>query len=141
MPEKPLSAILFVAACALSTGAMAQNAYKCGETYSQSPCPGGVAINADARSAEQKAQADQASARDARIAAAMEKARIEQERRDLAANTPARPAKAGAASKPRTPWVKTKTRKKASMGTDHSKGAKKAGVKKPRVKTQAADKS
>ncbi len=135
MPDHPLSAIVFVAACALSTASIAQNAYKCADGYSQTPCPGGVAVNADARSAEQKAQADLATARDARVAAAMEKARIEQERRDLAANTPSKPAKAGAASKPRSaPWVKTKTRKKANLGTDKSKAAKKSSAKPPRVK-------
>ncbi len=134
MPGQPLSAIFFVAACALSTASVAQNAYKCADGYSQTPCPGGVAVNADTRSAEQKAQADLATSRDARMATAMEKARIEQERRDLAANTPPKPAQASAASKPRTPWVKTKTRKKATLGTDKSKGAKKTSAKKPRAK-------
>lgn len=82
-------AILVIAACALSTGATAQTTYKCGNSYGATACPGGVVIDsADPRTAAQKAQTDLAAARDARVADAMEKARLEQERRDLAANTP-----------------------------------------------------
>lgn len=32
-------ALLFIAICAVSTGAMAIKVYKCGATYSQIPCP------------------------------------------------------------------------------------------------------
>ena len=81
------NAICLIAICALSTGATAQITYKCGDSYSQTPCPGAVVIDtADNRTAEQKLQADSATGRDARIAAAMQKTRIEQEKRDLAAN-------------------------------------------------------
>lgn len=84
-----LNAILFMACCALSTLATAQITYKCGDSYSQTPCPGAVVIDtADNRTAEQKLQADSATGRDARIAAAMQKTRLEQEKRDLAANKP-----------------------------------------------------
>ncbi len=82
-------AILVIAVSALSTGATAQTTYKCGNSYGETACPGGVAIDsADPRTAAQKAQTDLATARDARVADAMEKARLEQEKRDLAANTP-----------------------------------------------------
>ena len=94
-----LELILALAACFFSSSAMAQTVYKCGSTYSQFPCPDGVVINADPRSSAQKAQADQATARDARTASAMEKARLLQEKADLAANTPKAPAKAASASK------------------------------------------
>lgn len=133
----PFTAMLFVAACALSTASAGQTAYKCEGGYSQTPCTNGIVINADQRSQEQKAQADLATARDARVAAAMERARIEQERRDLAANTPPKPANAKAASKPRTPWVKTKTRKKSTHGADRSRTAKKVEQKKAGARKRA----
>ena len=83
-----LNAIVLIAIYALSTGATAQITYKCGDSYSQTPCPGAVVIDiADDRTAEQKLQADLATGRDARIAEAMRKARLDQEKRDLAANT------------------------------------------------------
>lgn len=84
-----LNAIVLIAIYALSTGATAQTTYRCGDSYSQAPCPAAVVIDtADDRTAEQKLQADLATGRDARIAEAMRKARLEQEKRDLAANTP-----------------------------------------------------
>lgn len=83
-----LNAIVLIAIYALSTAATAQITYKCGDSYSQTPCPGAVVIDiADDRTAEQKLQADLATGRDARIAEAMRKARLDQEKRDLAANT------------------------------------------------------
>lgn len=82
-----LNAIFVIAFYALSTGATAQITYRCGETYSQTPCPGAVVIDTtDNRTSEQRLQADSATARDARMAAAMQKTRLEQEKRDLAAN-------------------------------------------------------
>ena len=84
-----LNAICLIAIYALSTGATAQTTYRCGDSYSQAPCPGAVVIDtADDRTAGPKLQADLATGRDARIAEAMRKTRLEQEKRDLAANTP-----------------------------------------------------
>lgn len=89
MPSRRLSATLFIATCSFSTWAVAQNTYKCGDNYSQTPCPDGVAIDAtDKRSREQKTQTDDATRRNAETAQAMEKTRLAQERKDLAANTP-----------------------------------------------------
>lgn len=89
MQGPSLIAVFLAASCALSTGATAQNVYKCGGNYSQLPCPGGVLIDTtDQRSAAQKAQSDLATVRDARNADAMETARLQQEKKDLAANTP-----------------------------------------------------
>ena len=74
-----LNAIVLIAIYALSTGATAKITYKCGDSYSQTPCPGAVVIDiADDRTAEQKLQADSATGRDARIAEAMRKTRLEQ---------------------------------------------------------------
>lgn len=105
MQSFALNAIFLLATIAFSSGTQAQNTYRCGNSYSQTPCPGGVAIDAtDARTQAQKAQTDQASKRDAQIAAAMEKARLQQEAKDLAANTPP--------VKPATPASASKARKK-----------------------------
>lgn len=103
MQSFALNAIFLLAAIVFSNGAQAQNTYRCGNSYSQTPCPGGVAIDAtDTRTQAQKAQTDQASKRDAQIADAMEKARLQQEAKDLAANTPAlKPAPPASASKAR----------------------------------------
>lgn len=52
-------ATFFIAGYALFSGAIAQQAYKCGNAYSETPCAGGKAIDArDKRTDEQKAQAD-----------------------------------------------------------------------------------
>ena len=89
MQNATITAIVLIAAYALSTGATAQNIYKCGSSYSQSPCPGGSTIDVtDARTPAQKEQTDSAVSRDAQTAEAMQKARIQQEKTDLAANTP-----------------------------------------------------
>jgi len=103
MPRAILFASLFIAAQVHSTGAGAQNIYRCQDGYRQQPCAGGAALPDDARSAEQKAQADAATRRDARTADAMEKDRRKQEARSAPAHIPqpqapaegsARPAKA-----------------------------------------------
>lgn len=70
--------------CAASAGWMhpagAQAIYRCGDSYSQRPCPGGKVVDADdARSASQKSQTDQAVRRDAKAAEALEKARLKEE--------------------------------------------------------------
>lgn len=103
MPSHALNAIFLVAVIAFSTSAQAQTTYRCGDSYSQTPCPGGVIIDTtDKRTHAQKVQTDMASKRDAQTAAAMEKARLQQEAKDLAANTPpVKPATPASASKAR----------------------------------------
>lgn len=86
-------ALLFIAACALSTGASAQTTYRCGNSYSQQPCPGGVVLDPrDRRDSSQKVQSDTATLRDARAAEALQAERLAQEQKDLRANTPHSPA-------------------------------------------------
>ena len=86
-------AIILIAINFSFTPVRAQIIYKCGESYSAQPCPGGVIVNAtDQRTSDQKDQADRATARDLKTANAMESARQEQEAKDLAANTPAQQA-------------------------------------------------
>ncbi len=114
-----LSALLLSAVSAMSMSANAQVTYRCGNNYSQTPCPDAVMINTeDKRTSAQKLQADQATQRDARLADAMEKARLQQEARDLAANTPAQKASSPAsASKGKADPMKMKKKKKAPKAT------------------------
>ena len=72
---------LCCALLALGAGrAAAEDIYRCGDSYSQKPCPGGKVVQVeDARSASQRAQTSQAAQRDAKAADAMEKARLKEE--------------------------------------------------------------
>ena len=89
MHKVPTIAIILIATSCLFTPARAQIIYKCGESYSAQACPGGVIVNAaDQRTNDQKDQADRATARDIKTASALESARLQQEAKDLAANTP-----------------------------------------------------
>ena len=73
-------AIILIAFCTLLTRAEAQNAYRCGNSYSQTPCPGGVPVDADdSRSKAQKAQSESVIKRDVRTADSMERTRLQQE--------------------------------------------------------------
>ena len=127
MQSLTLNAIVLIAACALSTGATAQKTYKCGDAYSQLPCPGGVILDAaDQRTSAQKMQSDLATGRDTRIASAMEKARLQQEKIDLTANTP--PVKqetTGTAASMPTTQAKKKKKKTPDYFTAQVPGQKK----------------
>jgi len=97
----------------LGTGpAMAQGIYRCGDSYSQQPCPGGRLVPTDdARSAHQGAQTSQAAERDAKAADAMEKARLKEEAKappgfvypDRASAEPAPAAPSSARQNPKIP--------------------------------------
>jgi hypothetical protein len=55
--------------------------YRCGSSYSQTPCQGAVTVDADdSRSAAQKAASDATIRRDGQFAASMEKARLKEEK-------------------------------------------------------------
>jgi hypothetical protein len=91
---------LYLLAAACVAPAAAQNIYRCGDSYSQQPCPGGTMVEAeDERSAVQRSQSSLAAQRDAKIADAMEKARLKEEAKPVsAAYIPAKaqaPEKAG----------------------------------------------
>jgi len=116
MSSLALKALHLLAAGALSMTATAQVTYRCGNSYSQTPCPDAVIVNTDdKRTAEQKAQTDMATQRGAKTADAMEKARLQQEARDLAANTPTSKASGPAAA------GKKKTDPSKKRKTAHSK--------------------
>lgn len=73
-------AALLLALSALWLPAQAQNVYRCGESYSNTPCPGAKVVPTDdARSPDQKAQTDSATRRDARSAQVLERERLKQE--------------------------------------------------------------
>ncbi len=81
-------AVLMAGATA-SLPAAAQTIWRCGDSYSQTPCPGGVAVPAaDARSAGQRAQTMEAAQRDAKTGDAMEKDRLKQESKAAPAYIP-----------------------------------------------------
>lgn len=88
------NATIFIVLLCLNTGATGQIVYKCGSSYSQTPCLGAQAIQVDdARTAAQKKQTDTAVHRDAQQAQSLEKLRLAQEkaarkqRSDVAPNT------------------------------------------------------
>lgn len=67
--------------CAAAPEAWAQKVYRCGSTYSQTPCEGAVALDVDdSRTALQKRDTDQAAKRDAKIAKSMESERAKEEK-------------------------------------------------------------
>ncbi|QTN29995.1 hypothetical protein HZ993_09405 [Rhodoferax sp. AJA081-3] len=80
-------AIIVIAIYSISTGASGQNGvYRCGNSYSQKPCTDAVVVDVqDARTAEQKIQADATIRRDTATANAIEKERLAQEARQRAA--------------------------------------------------------
>jgi hypothetical protein len=70
-------AALLLALSALWLPAQADTVYRCGESYSNSPCAGATVVATDdARSAAQRADTQAAVKRDAALAQAMEKDRL-----------------------------------------------------------------
>jgi hypothetical protein len=104
-----LNALVLVVLSVSSSGAGAQQIYRCGDSYSQTPCPDGVVIDAtDGRTKAQKTQTDLATERAERTAVAMEKARLQQGKATVA-HAPKVKAKASApASKNRNSQAKKK---------------------------------
>jgi hypothetical protein len=95
MKKKQLKSSLAGLAFTLACGAAgAQGVYRCGDTYSQQPCPGGVPVaTEDARNAAQRTQATAAAQREAGTAEAMEKARLKEEAKPVAAGHVPLPAR------------------------------------------------
>jgi phage repressor protein C with HTH and peptisase S24 domain len=99
-------------------GAAAQTIYRCGDSYSQKPCPGGQTIQAaDERTQAQKAQTDAAIQRDSRTAATLEKNRLQQEATQARATTAAQhnAPQAAASNEP----VKKSTASKKSRNPEY----------------------
>ena len=80
-------ALTTVAVLSICQAAAAQQVYRCGNSYSQTPCTGAIAINTDdARTPEQRAEAKQALASDKALAKELEASRRKDEARALAAD-------------------------------------------------------
>ncbi len=80
MPNRTLLATFLVAAFTLSAGASAQKVYKCGNTYSQTPCGGGKTLDtgspSPASAATRKQAVDNENKRQVAAAKALEKERL-----------------------------------------------------------------
>jgi len=102
----------FALAVIAALPAAAQTVYRCGNSYSPQPCPGGNAVEATthAPSAQEQATARDQTKREAKAADSMEKARLKEEAKP--AQVYVAPAKAQAASAERKP-VLTKPKKPA----------------------------
>ena len=125
--------LVFAAACVLP--AAAQNVYRCGDSYSQQPCPSGKAVAVDdARTASQRAQTTEAVRRDAKTASDMEKARLKEEAKPVAAVIPLSKVEDVAPAGDRTD-SSAKARKPAYFT---AVSPKKPGDKAPRKKTKKA---
>lgn len=84
MQKTSIQAVVMIAGLVMSMGMQAQAIYRCGNSYSQIPCPGAEPLSLnDARQPEQKKQSDAVVERDTRTANAMEQTRIAEEKRLL----------------------------------------------------------
>ena len=118
MPHRlSLPAVAVLVLRSPGAAALGQPIYRCGDSYSQTPCPGAVSLQVDdSRSAAQKAHADAATIATHRAATTLERERLAQERASEvnkkrkspegggtdAADTPAR--KAAKKTKPVPPY-------------------------------------
>ena len=77
---KTLSPLLLIAALGFCAGLQAQTVYRCGNSYSQTPCPGGNAIDAtDSRTPEQRKAHEASVKHEKRTGDTLEKARLKEE--------------------------------------------------------------
>lgn len=130
MSHRPLFAIFLIATGAVFTSAQAQNIYRCGDSYSQSPCPGGVAIDAsDSRTRAQKAQTEAATQRDRQTADALEKERLKREEA-AARTTPKTNVTRVPKTEPAPPKSSKKKSRQPAYFTARTAGDKKAEKKK-----------
>ncbi|MEO5672385.1 MAG: hypothetical protein ABIR26_16990 [Ramlibacter sp.] len=111
--QKKISLLVLLAAGVFGGAAPAgaEAIYRCGNSYSQKPCPDGKMVNADdARSSSQRADTTQAAQRDAKAADVMEKARLKEEGKPAQVSMP--PPKAAETPAPRVkPVSKGKMKK------------------------------
>lgn len=86
MPQFVHPLIFSIVLSAVSSFTAAQTTYKCGNSYSETPCADGKAVvNQDLRTEDQKRQADETTRRQKSAASGFEKDRIAQEKRDAKA--------------------------------------------------------
>ena len=137
--RKPLLLAASVLASSLfsaffSVPAGAQATYKCGNSYSQQPCPGGTVVDtADPRTSAQKTQAEQSTQRDAKLASELEKSRLQKEKNRSGDGQP----QAKAPAKPHRPNQKQHEQQPSDF---KAQAAGEPGKKKP-AKTQRSEKA
>lgn len=77
---KTVSLILAIAAMSLCAGLSAQTVYRCGSSYSQTPCPGGSTVDAtDGRTPEQRKAHEASVTHEKRAGDTLEKTRLKDE--------------------------------------------------------------
>jgi hypothetical protein len=77
---KTLSLIVAIAAISLCTGLSAQTVYRCGNSYSQTPCPGGGTVDAtDSRTPEQRKAHEASVKHEKRAGNTLEQTRLKEE--------------------------------------------------------------
>jgi len=77
---KTLSSLIAPLLLPLAVAASAQTVYRCGNSYSQQPCPGGNAIDAsDRRTPAQRKAAEDGAKHERRTADTLEKQRVKEE--------------------------------------------------------------
>jgi hypothetical protein len=136
--NKNLPALVVLAAAAALAPAAAQNVYRCGDSYSQRPCPGGILVpTEDTRNASQRAQTSAAAQRDAKTADAMEKARLKEEAKPVAGYIPAPKEAETIAPEAKPGLVKPKKPQYFTAAAPRKPGEAGAKKKKKKVKKQA----
>ena len=136
MPScSPLLALAVAAVISMLSPAQAQTVWRCGEggrAYSESPCPNGRQVNAaDTRTAAQAQAARDEVNHSQDLAARMRKARLEDEKRNRAANAVAAnlgPAKAAEKSNEKKPNAKTKAKRRHPSATAADEGTLRAAA-------------
>ena len=105
-------ALLLAVACA--TAQAAGPVYRCGSTYSQTPCTGGRQLEAgDPRTAAQRAEARRQAAAERKAARSMERERLSSEKKQRSAPAIASLGPTAAASAPAQGAGKDGTKRKA----------------------------
>jgi len=121
-----------IAACAWLAPAAGQTIYRCGDSYSQRPCPDAKAVPAeDPRTAAQRRESIQATERDAQAAQKMEQARLKEEARAARAPADAAPAAAPEEKPPiarRKKPPRSKAQAKGKKAKAESKAENKIGI-------------
>jgi len=108
-----------LALAAAASVAQSAPVYRCGQTYSQTPCPGGHVVEAtDPRTAAQRAEAKRVAEREKKMAAQLEHDRIARERGEPNAQASGFDSRAPAASAAKPAQAKKKKGAKAASGAD-----------------------
>jgi hypothetical protein len=109
------AAILIVASTAATfVASAAAPIYRCGQTYTQTPCPGGRLVDSsDPRTAAQRAEAKRVAEREKKLAAQMERERVAKEKAAKPASANGFDARAAPAPEAASTPAKAKKRSKS----------------------------